>query len=161
VQGREQRRQGRSEATHQRRRVVQDDVGQAPRKERVRPLLTALGGQGIFDFGEELGAAHLVKLLGNVLIIAAGHSLREVLTVAERHGVAPTAVVDMLTHTLFPAPIYQSYGRRIAERHARFSQRAIPLKDVGLFTDSAQQVGLSTPVAHQLYALVRIEGEPA
>ena len=44
-------------------------------KERVRPLLQAMGGQGIFDFGEEVGAATLVKLVGNFLIISAARSL--------------------------------------------------------------------------------------
>jgi NAD-binding of NADP-dependent 3-hydroxyisobutyrate dehydrogenase len=74
-----------------------------------------MGGQGIFDFGEEVGAATLVKLVGNFLIGSAALSLREALSMAEKNGVDPQAVVDMLTRTLFPAPIYQSYGKRIAD----------------------------------------------
>jgi 3-hydroxyisobutyrate dehydrogenase-like beta-hydroxyacid dehydrogenase len=124
-------------------------------KERVRPLLAAMGGQGIFDFGEEIGAATVVKLAGNLLIISAAHSLREALSMAERNGVDPKAVVDMLTQTLFPAPIYQSYGTRIAEKTAPFGQSAIPLKDVGLFKSTAQQVELPTPIADHLYGLLR------
>jgi len=124
-------------------------------KERVRPLLEAIGGQGIFDFGEEVGAATLVKLVGNFLIISAGYSLREALSMAEKNGVDPQAVVDMLTRTLFPAPIYQSYGKRIAEKTAPFSQNAIPLKDVGLFKQTAQQVESPTPIARLLLDLLR------
>src|SRR2546421_3851179 len=56
---------------------------------------------------------------------------------AKKNGVDPKAVIDMLTRTLFPAPIYQSYGKRIAENNAPFSQNAIPLKDVGLFRKTA------------------------
>jgi len=75
-------------------------------KERVRPLLKAMGGQGIFDFGEEVGAATLVKIAGNFLISSAGYSLREALSMAEKNGVDPKAVVDMLTQTLLPAPTF-------------------------------------------------------
>ena len=44
-----------------------------------------MGGQGIFDFGEEVGAATLVKLVGNFLIASAGYSLREALSMAEKN----------------------------------------------------------------------------
>lgn len=124
-------------------------------KERVRPLLQAMGGKGIFDFGEEVGAANIVKLVGNFLIGSAGYSLREALSMAEKNGVDPKAVVDMLTQTLFPAPIYQSYGKRIAEKTAPFSQNAIPLKDTGFFKKTAQQVESPTPIASLLYDLLR------
>jgi 3-hydroxyisobutyrate dehydrogenase-like beta-hydroxyacid dehydrogenase len=132
-------------------------AGPQQAKERIRPLLTAMGGQGIFDFGEEVGAATLVKLVGNFLIVSAGFSLREALSMAENNGVDPKAVIDMLTQTLFPAPIYQSYSKRIAENNAPFSQNAIPLKDVGLFKKTAQQVESPTPIAHLLHDLLRSE----
>jgi 3-hydroxyisobutyrate dehydrogenase-like beta-hydroxyacid dehydrogenase len=124
-------------------------------KERVRPLLWAMGAQGIFDFGEEVGAATLVKLVGNFLIVSAARSLGEALSMAEKNGVDPKAVVDMLTHTLFPAPIYESYGKMIAEKTVPFTQSKIPLKDVGLFKKTAQQVESSTPIAGLLYDLLR------
>ena len=92
-------------------------AGPQQAKERVRPLLQAMGGQGIFDFGEEVGAATLVKLVGNFLITSAGFSMREALVMAEKNGVDPKAVVDMLTQTLFDAPIYRTYGKRIAEKN--------------------------------------------
>src|SRR5690349_4832617 len=96
--------------------------------------------------------------VGNFLIASAGYSLREALAMAQNNGVDPQAVVAMLTHTLFPAPIYQSYGRRIAENTAPFSQNAIPLKDVGLFKQTAQQVESPTPVASLLHDLLRSDG---
>ena len=130
-------------------------AGPQQAKERVRPLLTAMGAQGIFDFGEEVGAATLVKLVGNFLIASAGYSLREALSMAQKNGVDPKAVVDMLTQTLFPAPIYQNYGKRIAENNAPFSQNAIPLKDVGLFKKTAQRVESPTSVASLLHDLLR------
>jgi 3-hydroxyisobutyrate dehydrogenase-like beta-hydroxyacid dehydrogenase len=134
-------------------------AGPQQAKERVRPLLTAMGAQGIFDFGEEVGAATLVKLVGNFLIVSAGYSMREALSMAQKNGVDPRAVVEMLTQTLFPAPIYQSYGRRIAENAAPFSQNAIPLKDVGFFKQTAQQVESPTPIASLLHDLLGSDGK--
>ena len=130
-------------------------AGPQQAKERVRPLLQGMGGQGIFDFGEEVGAANIVKILGNFLIFSAAYSLREALSMAEKNGVDPKAVIEMLTHTLFPAPIYQSYGKMIAEKTAPFGQSAIPLKDVGFFKKTAQQVESPTPIASLLDDLLR------
>jgi 3-hydroxyisobutyrate dehydrogenase-like beta-hydroxyacid dehydrogenase len=126
-------------------------------KDRVRLLLKEMGGQGVFDFGEEIGAAVIVKLVGNFLIFSATRSLSESLSMAEKNGVDPKAVVDMLTQTLFPAPIYQSYGKLIAEKAAPLSQSDIPLKDAGLFKKTAQQVESPTPIANLLYDLMKEE----
>jgi 3-hydroxyisobutyrate dehydrogenase-like beta-hydroxyacid dehydrogenase len=136
-------------------------AGPQQAKERVRPLLQAMGAQGIFDFGEEVGAANIVKLVGNFLISSAGYSMREALLMAEKNGVDPQAVVDMLTSTLLSAPIYKSYGKRIAEKNAPFSQNAIPLKDVGFFQTTAQQVESSTPIASLLLELLRSDAGKA
>jgi 3-hydroxyisobutyrate dehydrogenase-like beta-hydroxyacid dehydrogenase len=130
-------------------------AGPQQAKERVRPLLTAMGAQGIFDFGEEVGAANIVKLVGNFLISSAGYSMKEAISMAQKNGVDPQAVVDMLTSTLLSAPIYKSYGKRIAENSAPFSQTAIPLKDVGFFKKTAQQVDSPTPVANLVSDLLR------
>lgn len=129
-------------------------AGPQQAKERVQPLLQAMGGKGIFDFGEEVGAANIVKLAGNFLIVSAGHSVREALAMARNNGVDPKAVIDMLTSTLFSAPIYQSYGQRVAELATPF-QSAIPLKDVGLFKKTSQQVEMSTPIADLLYDILQ------
>jgi len=117
-----------------------------------------MGGQGIFDFGEEVGSATLVKLLGNFLLSSASYSLREALTIAENKGVDPKAVVDMLTQTLFPAPIYQSIGNMIAEKK-EVNQSEIPLKDVGLLKKTAQQVESPTPISSLLHDLLKTDLE--
>ena len=84
--------------------------------------------------------------------------MREALSMARNNGVDPKAVVEMLTSTLLSAPVYQSYGKRIAENNAPFSQNAIPLKDVGLFKKTAQQVESPTPIASLLHDLLRSDG---
>ena len=128
-------------------------AGPSEAKARVRPLLEAVG-QGNFDFGEEIGAALIVKLCGNFLGSAATTAMREALVMVKKSGGNPTQVIEMLTQTLFSAPIYQSYGKVIALDPERFSQGPlswIPIKDLGLFQDEAKQVGAQATLAHFLY----------
>lgn len=128
-------------------------AGAKPAKKRVRPVLEAMGAQGVFDFGEDIGAATTVKLAGNFLIISAAASLTEALALAQRNGVEPRAVVDMLTTTLFPGPIYQSYGPSIADGTATIHRSAIPGKDLGLFQQTARAVGSPDPITELLLKL--------
>jgi 3-hydroxyisobutyrate dehydrogenase-like beta-hydroxyacid dehydrogenase len=129
-------------------------AGPRSAKDRVRHLLEAMGAQGIFDFGEAVGAATTVKLAGNFLIVSAARSLAEALSMADKNGVDPKAVVDMLTTTLFAAPIYQSYGKMIAEKTVPPMQGGIPLKDIGLFKRTADKVLSPTPISSRLYDLL-------
>ncbi|MDQ0048178.1 3-hydroxyisobutyrate dehydrogenase-like beta-hydroxyacid dehydrogenase [Paenibacillus polymyxa] len=43
-------------------------AGPQKAKERIRPILGAMGGLNIFDFGEKVGAANQVKLVGNFMM---------------------------------------------------------------------------------------------
>lgn len=54
----------------------------------------------------------------------------------------------MLTTTLFPAPIYQSYGRGLAEKTLVMnpSQADIGRKDLGLFRAMAAEAGATAPM---------------
>lgn len=131
-------------------------AGARPATERIRPLLDAMGAQSVFDFGEAVGAATTVKLVGNFLIVSAAHSFNEALSMAEKNGVDPKAVVEMLTTTLFAAPIYQNYGKMLVEKTPVF-QSAIPLKDVGLFKRTAEQVESPTPISSHLYETLKRE----
>jgi 3-hydroxyisobutyrate dehydrogenase-like beta-hydroxyacid dehydrogenase len=133
-------------------------AGAQSAKDRVRPLLEAMGAQGIFDFGETVGAATVVKLVGNFLIISAARSMIEGLSMADKNGVDPKAVADMLTTTLFSAPIYQSYGKMIAEKTVPVMQSGIPLKDLGLFKRTAERVEVPTPISSRLYDLLNGTG---
>ncbi len=122
-------------------------AGPREAKDRVRPVLEAMGAQRIFDFGAEAGAATTVKLVGNFLLISATASLTEGLSLARKNGLDPQAVVDMLTETLFPSPIYRNYGRMIAEGRSTIGQSPIPAKDLGLFKDAAGAVASSAAIA--------------
>jgi 3-hydroxyisobutyrate dehydrogenase-like beta-hydroxyacid dehydrogenase len=127
-------------------------------KERVRPILEAMGGLNIFDFGEEVGAANQVKLVGNFMIASAVYTIREGLTMVEKNGGDPKAVIDMLTQTLFDNPIYKRYGQMVVDKEDHlFTQNKIPLKDVGIFKKTSQQVESPIPVSSLLYDLMSSE----
>ena len=133
-------------------------AGPKTAKARVRPLLEAMGAQGVFDFGEEVGAATTVKLAGNFLIISAAAALTEALSLAKDQGVEPQAVVDMLTATLFPAPVNQNYGRSIAQGKATIHQSPIPGKDPSLFRRTAEATGSPTRLTDLLIGMRRAAG---
>jgi 3-hydroxyisobutyrate dehydrogenase-like beta-hydroxyacid dehydrogenase len=121
-------------------------------KERVQPVLNALG-QGIFDFGEDPGAANVVKLAGNFLIAAAMEGMAEALTLAEKNGIDRSKVIDMLGQTIFACPIYQNYGKTIAEK--RYTPPgfylSLGLKDVGLVLQTADSAKVPMPFASLLH----------
>ena len=137
------------------RRLWMPLAGPQAAKQRVRPLLTAMGAQGVFDFGEEIGAATMVKLVGNFLLISAARSMVEGLGIAEKTGVDVKAMVDMLTQTLFPSPIYATYGMMIAEKKLVFSQSDIPRKDLGLLQSVAQRFKVPTAIGATLLEVLR------
>ena len=122
--------------------------GSAEAKARARPVLEALG-QAIFDFGEEAQAANVVKLSGNFLIAAAVEAMAEAFTMAEKNGVPRQAIHDMMSQTLFACPIYQNYGRMIAQHDYTPPGFYLPLglKDVQLFANVGYESRVPTPLA--------------
>ncbi|HTB23003.1 MAG TPA: NAD(P)-dependent oxidoreductase [bacterium] len=80
---------------------------------RALPLLEVLG-QCVRDFGEDPGAANVVKLCGNFLILSATQALAECLSVAQANGLDRGAVMDFYSSTNFACPVYKAYGGRLA-----------------------------------------------
>ena len=120
---------------------------------RVKPVLTAMGGSALFDMGEQPGIPTVIKQLGNFLIISATRSLVEGLAIAESAGVDARAAVNMLTETLFPSPIYRSYGAAIAEKKHVINASPIPAKDLGLFRQLAEEYALPHSITQTLLRL--------
>jgi 3-hydroxyisobutyrate dehydrogenase-like beta-hydroxyacid dehydrogenase len=117
-------------------------------KAAARPLLDAMG-QAVFDFGEDPGAANVAKLAGNFLIAANLEAMSEAFAMVEKQGVKQSAVAELLAKTLFACPIYQGYGRAIAEK--RFTpvgfRMPLGLKDVSLALETAAEVAVPLPIA--------------
>ena len=117
-------------------------------KEKIRQLLEAMG-QKVFDFGEDPGAASVVKLTMNFLIIAAIEALAEALTLAEKSGVDRVETVEMLTQTAFACLVYQGFGSEIARMvHQPVTFRMeLGLKDVKLMLETGAEAGAPMPIA--------------
>lgn len=143
---------GRPEAAAARQLAI-PYAGPQQAKARIGPVLTAMGGQTLFDTGEVMGIPTVIKQFGNFLIISAGRSLEEGLAVVEREGADPFAAMDFLTQTLFPAPIYRNYGRMLAEKKGSLRSSPIPAKDLALFDQRAKEHDLQNPITRMLLEL--------
>ncbi len=123
-------------------------AGPAAAKARVAPLLDVMG-QKVFDFGTEPAAASVVKLAGNFLIAAAIESMSEAFSFGAKHGVAPAALHELFSQTLFSCPIYQNYGGAIVEARYRPAGFAMSLgaKDLRLVREAARQSETPMPFA--------------
>ena len=119
---------------------------------RADAILRVLG-QGLFDFGEDSAAAHVVKLCGNMLIADAIEALGEVLTLAEKNGINRGQVADMMGQTLFACQVYQGYGKIIAEHRyepAGF-KASLGEKDIRLVLETGRASLVPLPLASLLH----------
>jgi 3-hydroxyisobutyrate dehydrogenase-like beta-hydroxyacid dehydrogenase len=122
--------------------------GPAAAKQRVQPIQTAIG-QGLFDFGEDAGAANVVKLCGNFLVAASIETLAEMLTLAEKAGVSKKAVAEMIGKF---SPLHSGYATQIVEQ--RFEpagfRLALGLKDINLIMGIASSSTTPLPLGSLL-----------
>eukprot|EP01138_Halocafeteria_seosinensis_P005651 gb/GECG01005777.1/.p1 GENE.gb/GECG01005777.1/~~gb/GECG01005777.1/.p1 ORF type:complete len:359 (+),score=56.28 gb/GECG01005777.1/:1-1077(+) len=103
--------------------------------------------QNLYDFGEDAGAANVVKLCGNFLIGSAIESMGEALTLAEQNGLDRVQVMQMLNSTIFNCLIYKGYGQRVSERDHVPGGFSLELgaKDLSLVLDTAGKRNVSMP----------------
>jgi 3-hydroxyisobutyrate dehydrogenase-like beta-hydroxyacid dehydrogenase len=115
------------------------------------PLLEAIG-QRTFVVSDTPKAANLVKLSGNFLGAAVIESLGEALTLIAKGGIDEQRYLEILTSTLFDAPIYKTYGALIAGRRFEPAGFAAPLgqKDIRLVLAAAEDLRVPMPLASLL-----------
>jgi 3-hydroxyisobutyrate dehydrogenase-like beta-hydroxyacid dehydrogenase len=118
---------------------------------KAMPLLEAIG-QKTFVVSEVPEAANLVKLSGNFLIGSVLESLGEALALITKGGVDRQQYVDLLTSSLFNAPIYKTYGGLIAGGKFEPAGFAAPLghKDINLVMAAAEELRVPMPLASLL-----------
>ncbi len=126
--------------------------GDAEAKATVRPLLDLIG-QGVYDFGDDAGAANVVKLSGNFLLGCAIEAMAEAFTLAEKNGIARAQVYDFFTETLFASPVYKNYGKLIAEEVYMpvGAPPSLIRKDIRLVLDEAQKALVPMPFANIVF----------
>jgi len=133
--------------------------------DRVQPLLD-VAGQRTWRYGDVPSRANVVKLSMNFMLGAACEAMGEAAALVSGYGVNPADLFDLASHSVFPGPVYEGYGRLIAAaafEPAGFKAR-LGLKDIRLAIAAAESVTTPMPLASQmrdylLEALTRGEGE--
>lgn len=126
--------------------------GPADQIERCRPLFDAVG-QKTFVAGEEASAANLFKLAGNFMITTVIESLAEAFALIRKSGLDPNKFLEVLTSSMFAAPIYRNYGAMIAADKFEPVGFKLPLgfKDNKLVLAAAEGVAVPLPMANLIH----------
>jgi 3-hydroxyisobutyrate dehydrogenase-like beta-hydroxyacid dehydrogenase len=115
------------------------------------PALEAMG-QKTFVVSESPEAANLVKISGNFLIASVIEALGEAITLVGKGGVDRRLYLELLTSTIFNAPVYKTYGNLIVE--GRFEPPGFTAllgqKDIGLALAAADTLSVPLPIASLL-----------
>src|SRR5437660_5245498 len=128
-------------------------VAGAPDAVRIcSPLFDAMG-QKTLVVSNEPPAANLVKLSGNFLLASVIESLGEAMALVGKAGIDRREYLDFLTSTLFPAPVYKTYGELIVEGRYEPARFAAPLgfKDIRLTIAAAEGLEVPMPLASLLH----------
>jgi 3-hydroxyisobutyrate dehydrogenase-like beta-hydroxyacid dehydrogenase len=139
-------------------------AGPAPVIERCRPAFEAMG-QRTFVVSDDHSAAHLIKLSGNFMIASVIEALGETIALMRKAGVDPERYLEVMTNTLFAAPVYKTYGGIIADEKYRPAGFKAPLglKDIRLTLAAAEANRVPMPVASlvrdRLISLIAQDGE--
>ena len=120
--------------------------------DRATPVLEALG-QRVFNMGDKPEMANVVKLSGNFLIASVIESVGEAVALARQYEIDAHKYIDLLTNSLFAAPVYKTYGGIIADekyKPAGFKIR-LGLKDMRLAIAAAEGVDAALPIASMIH----------
>ena len=113
----------------------------------LEPLLAVIG-ERLWRLAGPPEHATVVKLAGNFMIASALETMGEATALVRAHGLSSAEFLNILTGSLFAAPVYQTYGRFIAEERyepAAFSM-ALGWKDVRLALQAAADTRVPMPI---------------
>jgi 3-hydroxyisobutyrate dehydrogenase-like beta-hydroxyacid dehydrogenase len=123
-------------------------AGPATAIDRVQPLLDVVG-QKTWRLGEIPSHANVVKLGANILLASAVETLAETAAFVSAYDVAPRDLLEIVTNSTFPGPVYQGYGKLIVEE--RYDppgfKAALALKDLRLALAAGDDKATPMPVA--------------
>jgi 3-hydroxyisobutyrate dehydrogenase-like beta-hydroxyacid dehydrogenase len=127
-------------------------AGDASAKKQAEPFLKLIG-KSIHDFGSNPEAANIVKLIGNFTILSVVEMLSEAFAMGEKSGIKSQDIYNLLTQTLFPSPVFLTYGKLIHEQafNPAGFKLALGLKDLNLFLQSSEAAKVSSPLANLLH----------
>jgi len=116
--------------------------------DNCRPLFDAMGQQ-TFTLSEAPSSANLVKLSVNFLITSVIEALGESIALTGKAGIDPHQFIDIITSSLFAAPVYKTYGELIADKNFDPAGFAAKLghKDIRLALAAAETLQVPMPLA--------------
>ena len=120
--------------------------------ERCQPLFDAVG-QKTFVVGEDAPSANVMKLCGNFMIASILEIMGEAVALARKSGIDAASYLDVITGTLFGAPVFKTYGALIAQERyepAGF-KAALGLKDARLVLAAADAAAVPMPIANVVH----------
>ena len=126
-------------------------AGAAEAITRIEGLMSVIG-ERLWRIAGPPERANVVKLAGNFMIASALETMGEAAALVRAHGISSGDFLDILTGSLFAAPVYRTYGRFIAEERyepAAFTL-ALGLKDVRLALQAAADANVPMPFASVL-----------
>jgi len=138
---------GRPEAAHAAKLFVVV-AGSAEQVEHCRPIFDAIG-QKTFHPSEDAPAANVIKLAGNFLITTVIEGLAEAFALGRKFDIAPDSMLQVLTESLFNAPVYRTYGAMIAADKFEPVGFKLPLgmKDNRLLLAAGEEAAVAMPFA--------------
>ena len=120
--------------------------GPADAFERIRPLLEPMANSVHHMGPVTTGAA--MKLVGNLFVAAQMMSLGEGLSLAQKAGLDPDAVMGVLDVADYSSPLIRGVGRAsLARDFSPHFYLKHMLKDARLIGDFAQRLGVPTPAS--------------
>ena len=127
-------------------------AGPADALAEIAPLLDAIG-QRTALFGEIPSKANLVKLSCNFLIASVIESLGEAMALVAKAGIDRRQYVELLTSSLFNAPVYKTYGALAIDDTPAPVGFAAPLgfKDIRLAIAAGEELRVPLPLASLLH----------
>jgi 3-hydroxyisobutyrate dehydrogenase-like beta-hydroxyacid dehydrogenase len=127
-------------------------AGPTQQIELCQPIFDAIG-QKTFIVGENAPAANVVKLAGNFLITTVIESLAEAFALIRKNGLDPNAFLEVLTGSLFTAPVYRIYGSILASDKFEPAGFKLPLgfKDNRLLVAAAEESAVPMPMASLIH----------
>lgn len=137
---------GRPDAAENKKLIVLA-AGHNEALERCRPLFDAIG-RATFVAGLEPWHANAMKLCGNFMIASMLETFSEAFATLRKSGIDHHRFLDVMNE-LFASPVYQNYGRTIAEEQftpAGFTLK-LGLKDVRQVLETADDANAAMPLA--------------
>lgn len=113
----------------------------------VQPLFDLIGRK-TWRMGDKASQANVMKVAVNFMIASAIESMAEASVLVGAYGLESGQLIDLISNSIFPGPVYAGYGKMIAERSyepAAF-KASLGLKDVGLALAAAEQVQVPMPL---------------